>query len=120
MYLWPEMNDDEREAILRFSPTWAIQTQGRMLRLGLSGSDDRTLRIWNLATGNCVRTFEGHIDRVTSVTISPDGRHGLSESVDKTLRMWELASGKCLRTFNGHIGSVTSVAITSDGRWECE
>jgi WD40 repeat protein len=76
-----------------------------------------TLRLWELATGQCVRTFEGHTDDVDSVSISPDGRWGLSGSDDKTLRLWELATGQCLRTFEGHTDNVDSVSISPDGRW---
>jgi WD40 repeat protein len=56
----------------------------------LSGSEDKTLRLWEFSTGRCLRTFEGHTDQVNSVAISPDGRWVLSGSDDRTLRLWEL------------------------------
>ena len=71
-------------------------------RTALSGSDDRTLKLWDLATGKELRTFTGHSEDVTSVAIAPDGRTALSGSGDKTLKLWDLASGKELRTFTGH------------------
>jgi len=102
----------------------AISPDGRW---GLSGSKmpfhvfsepgHKTVRLLELATGRCVRTFEGHTEAVNSVAISPDGRWGLSGSDDKTLRLWELATGKCVRTFEGHTDDVFSVAISPDGRW---
>jgi len=75
------------------------------------------LRLWELATGRCVRTFEGHTYSAKSVSISPDGRWGVSGSIDKTLRLWNLATGECMRTFEGHTDQVNSVGISPDGRW---
>jgi hypothetical protein len=59
-------------------------------RWALSGGSDKTLRLWEVATGRCLRTFEGHTFAVTSVCLSADGRWALSGSGDKTLRHWEL------------------------------
>ena len=59
-------------------------------RFALSGSDDKTLRLWDIATGECLRTFEGHTGSVSSVSFSPDGRFTLSGSWDATLRLWVL------------------------------
>jgi len=59
-------------------------------RWALSGSADKTVRLWEVATGRCVRTFEGHTDGVSSVALSSDDRWALSGSDDKTARLWEL------------------------------
>ncbi|NUQ66363.1 MAG: serine/threonine protein kinase, partial [Pirellulales bacterium] len=48
------------------------------------------LRLWEISTGRCVRTFEGHAGGVTSVCLSADARWALSGSSDNTLRLWEL------------------------------
>ena len=56
----------------------------------LSGSCDNTLRLWELSTGRCLRTFEGHTDFVNSVAFSSDGRWALSGSGDNTVRLWQL------------------------------
>lgn len=86
-------------------------------RWALSGGWDKTVRLWEVATGKCLRVFEGHMEPVTSVALSANGRLALSASEDKTLRLWELVSGRCLRVFEGHTGSVTSAAVSADGRW---
>ena len=49
-------------------------------RTALSGSSDKTLKLWDLASGKELRTFTGHSGRVTSVAIAPDGRTALSGS----------------------------------------
>jgi WD40 repeat protein/serine/threonine protein kinase len=90
-------------------------------RYGLSGSYDKTLKLWDLSSGCCVRTFEGHAKAVTSVALGPDGRYGLSGSYDNTVKLWELSSGRCVRSFEGHVDSyvdrASSVALSADGRY---
>jgi WD40 repeat protein/serine/threonine protein kinase len=86
-------------------------------RLGLSGSWDATLKLWNLAAGLCLRTLEGHRDAVTAASLSPDARRALSGSRDGTLRLWEVATGRCLHVYAGHSGPVTSVVPGPDWRY---
>jgi WD40 repeat protein len=85
-------------------------------RQALSGSDDNTLRLWDVATGQELRRCEGHTNGVTSVAFSPDGRQALSGSGDRTLRLWDVATGQELRRCEGHTNTVTSVAFSPDGR----
>lgn len=82
----------------------------------LSGSYDKTLKLWDRATGREIRTFKGHTKWVKAVALSPDGKYALSGSTDETLKLWDLKTGKVLRTYSGHIGSVDSVAFSPDGR----
>lgn len=81
----------------------------------LSGSADRTLKLWDINTGQEIRTFVGHGDIVNSVAVSPDGRTALSASHDKTLKLWDLQTGELLNTLSGHENSVVSVAFSKDG-----
>jgi WD40 repeat protein len=84
-------------------------------RCALSGSDDRTLRLWDLGTGQSVRTLEGHSQRVSGVAITPDGRRAVSASWDHTLRLWDSESGQTIRVLQGHTHLVNAVAVISDG-----
>jgi WD40 repeat protein len=70
----------------------------------VSGSGDKTVRLWELATGKEVRRFTGHADWVRSVAVTPDGQYVVSGSGDKTVRLWDLATGKEVRRFTGHEG----------------
>ncbi|MFG5121782.1 WD40 repeat domain-containing protein [Methylorubrum sp. POS3] len=83
---------------------------------GVWAETDNALRLWEIGTGQLIRTFEGHKGRVTSVAFSPDGNHVLSGSEDKTLRLWETDTGRFIRSFEGHQDGVNAVAFSKDGR----
>jgi WD40 repeat protein/serine/threonine protein kinase len=85
--------------------------------LALSGSADRTLKLWDVATGRCLRTFIGHDAEITSACFRADGKYILSGSVDRTLKLWRVSTGRCLGTYAGHTDVVSSVALTADGRY---
>ena len=53
----------------------------------VSASWDKTVRVWSVATGECVQTLEGHSDGVFSAQFSPDGTNIVSASGDKTVRV---------------------------------
>ena len=76
---------------------------------------DNNIRIWDVNTGQIVRVFEGHKDKVISVAWSPDGTQIVSGSADHTVRLWDIATGEMLAVLQGHTGIVTSVAWSPDG-----
>ena len=59
---------------------------------GISGSGDKTVRVWDLESGECIKVLKGHTDSVFDVALTPDGLKGISGSSDKTVRVWELDS----------------------------
>ncbi|RRR74926.1 MAG: hypothetical protein EI684_05965 [Candidatus Viridilinea halotolerans] len=81
----------------------------------LSASDDQALCLWDVATGESIRTFSGHTAAVYSVAFSPDGATALSASSDQTLRLWDVVTGESLHTFSGHTAAVYSVTFSPDG-----
>jgi WD40 repeat protein len=68
----------------------AFSPDGTLLASG-SGFVDWTVRLWDVATGEVVRTLERHTGNVSSVAFSPDGRLLASGSSDDTVRLWGIA-----------------------------
>ncbi|KIM27014.1 hypothetical protein M408DRAFT_176560 [Serendipita vermifera MAFF 305830] len=85
----------------------------------VSCSDDKTVRIWDAATGAPVgEPLKGHTSYVESVTYSPDGRKIISGSSDKTIRIWDASTGAPIgEPLRGHRGRVVSLACSPDSRY---
>jgi WD40 repeat protein len=64
----------------------------------VSGSDDKTVKIWDTSSGACLQMLKGHSSSVNSVTFSHDGKQVASGSRDKTVKIWNASSGLCIKT----------------------
>jgi WD40 repeat protein len=84
----------------------------------VSGSDDKTVRVWDAQTGHSLMDpLKGHDDWVTSVAFSADGRHIVSGSYDETVRVWDAQMGQSVvDPLKGHDHWIASVAFSPDGR----
>ena len=90
----------------------AISQDGKYVA---SGSDDKTARVWDSATGSEVSRIT-HDSKVNSVSFSPDGKYVVSGSDDNTARVWEISTGKEIARMT-HDGTVGSVAFSPDGNY---
>jgi len=82
-----------------------------------SASDDHTIRLWEVNTGEPQQNPLEHRGRVYSVVFCPNDNTTLvSGCQDGSLYVWEMKTGKCLRTLPGHSDRIWSVAISPDGR----
>ncbi|MFL5282107.1 MAG: WD40 repeat domain-containing protein [Rhodopila sp.] len=81
-----------------------------------SGSEDHTIRIWDVASGDCLMTLCGHEDFVRTCAFSPDGTRLASGSDDRTIRVWDTASGDCLMALLHDGDWVWTCAFSPDGR----
>ncbi|KAI7207707.1 Nuclear distribution protein [Hortaea werneckii] len=104
---------DHSVSSVRFIPSGAAGAplSGNLLA---SASRDRTIRIWDVTTGYCLRTLRGHGDWVRSLSPSPDGRYLLSTSSDQTARLWDLSlpdTNALKQTFLAHDHVVETCAL---------
>ena len=78
----------------------------------ISGSDDKTAKLWDIQTGGVIKTFHGHTSWVRSVSISPDCTTIASGSHDETIRLWDAQTGVCHCIIDEHTSYVTSISFS--------
>ena len=81
----------------------------------VSGSFDRTVKVWDARDGRLRRSLEGHTAWVSAVALSPDGSTIVSGSHDRTIRAWDLASGESQMLF-WNDAAISSLALSGDGQ----
>jgi len=81
-----------------------------------SASLDKTVRLWDSATGMVRHTLPGHSDGTVGVAFSPDGKQIASASWDKTVRLRDSTTGAALSILEGHSGLLSAVAFSPDGK----
>jgi WD40 repeat protein len=82
----------------------------------LSASSDGTIKVWDVVSGTCLRTYQGHESFVTSAVFNPDGQRFISASGDKIIKEWDVSNGICLRVYKGHEDCVFSAVYSADGK----
>jgi len=91
----------------------AISPDGRYVA---TASEDKTVRVWNLDSGTCLRILRGHNAKAADLAFSPDGRTLASADVDRAVHLWNVETGELQRTFRQHKSFTFTVAFSPDGR----
>jgi RNA polymerase sigma factor (sigma-70 family) len=91
----------------------ALSPDGKVLA---SGSADKTIKLWDVKTGQNTATLMGHTDQLCCVALSPDGKTLASGSADETVRLWDVRTGKNTAILTGHDDTVRSVVFSPDGK----
>ncbi len=93
-------------------------TDWEMASRAIFSCRDHALRVWDLESGQCLRILKGHTDKVSSVSVTHDGKRAVSSSGDHTLRVWDLESDQYLAAF--HVNSrVTALEVKANGLLVC-
>eukprot|EP00053_Salpingoeca_punica_P013743 m.124455 g.124455 ORF g.124455 m.124455 type:complete len:752 (+) comp16292_c0_seq2:70-2325(+) len=80
----------------------------------LTASWDKTARLWDIRTGNCLAVFQGHTESLTcAIPVGPSANLFLTASGDKTVKLWD-AEGKCLHTYTAGSHAVRALAMISE------
>jgi Tol biopolymer transport system component len=91
----------------------AVSPDGQRI---VTGSEDRTAKVWEANTGQELLELRGHLAGIESVAFSPDGRRIATGSLDGRAKVWDAATGQELLTFKGHSSWIMSVAFSPDGQ----
>jgi WD40 repeat protein len=126
--LMPEnLTSGDLSGDLWLKPTWTLQQtisahsdwvrclsftpEGTRL---VSGSFDKTIKVWQLDEGIAIHTLADHLKGVFALAVSPDGKLLASGSWDELIKLWNLETGTLLQNLNQHQASVRSLAISGD------
>jgi WD40 repeat protein/uncharacterized caspase-like protein len=93
----------------------AVSADGRWVA---SGGADRSVKVWEAASGREVHSFNGLPGRIDSLVFSPDGRHLAAGDATGAIHIWEpLSGGAVVATRNGHAGGVNALDFGSANPW---
>jgi WD40 repeat protein len=109
---WDIASSQKRTAFASpIAGSFAISPDGRLVLGGWGPAP----AVWDVRTGQRLRSFRGHDTALFAAAFSPDGKQALTDASDRTAVLWDVQTGQGLRVFKGHTQGVASVAFRPDG-----
>jgi WD40 repeat protein/serine/threonine protein kinase len=105
------------------SPIWFFDHNGPVWssiitpdnKYAVTGSGDKTVGVWDLATGELATNLTHHNDTVYTVAVTPDSQKVVSGGLDQTIKISDLTNGNLLSSWVAHVGGVRAITISPDG-----
>lgn len=82
----------------------------------VASTNNDTIQLWSLTTGQAISTLFGHENRVNAIAINPNGKILASGSDDNRVKLWNLDNGQEIRTLSGHRGAIRTLAMSPEGQ----
>eukprot|EP01026_Neomeris_dumetosa_P072863 TRINITY_DN7438_c0_g1_i4.p1 TRINITY_DN7438_c0_g1~~TRINITY_DN7438_c0_g1_i4.p1 ORF type:complete len:472 (+),score=40.74 TRINITY_DN7438_c0_g1_i4:76-1491(+) len=76
-----------------------------------TGSADRTIKIWDTATGTLKLTLTGHIEQITGLAVSANHPYMFSCGLDKMIKCWDMEQNKVIRNYHGHLSGIYALQL---------
>ena len=96
----------------RIGAALAVSVDGTLLA---TAGEDRSIKIWDLASAKLLRTLVGHEETIDALAFSPDGVTLVSSSDDRTVRTWRASTGQPIHVHRAHHDEAWDVKVTRDG-----
>jgi WD40 repeat protein len=116
IFIWDFHNDDLRKLSGHSGRVRSLSTN-RTRKIFASGSEDRTIKLWDIYSGHVLEVLEGHDNWIRSVSFSSDGKLIASGSEDQVVKVWDLADSSCLRTIVGSVGFTKAISFSKDDKF---
>lgn len=107
-------NSPQKNGHLRDSTQFTPASNPSEIRWIAGSCDENIVRLWDIESGQCFHSLEGHLDSVWAVAFSQNGQLLASSSDDRTVKVWQIKTGACLKTLKGFDSQVCSVAFSQD------
>lgn len=82
----------------------------------ITGSFDKTCKLWNCESGQLLHTYRGHATEIVCLSFNPHGTTLATGSMDNTARLWDVETGDALHTLLGHTAEIVSLDFDTQGQ----